>query len=110
MNEVEAEKILLLREHFQRRETEILALTRSVVEAESPSGDEDCSAKVTSLLAASARTIAAITSVDRIPSEGYGVHLRIRFGEPGRVPPLVLIGHTDTVHPCGSIATRPWRV
>src|SRR5262245_4883570 len=110
MNQIEPEKIQLLREHFRRRQTEILALTRSAVEAESPSGNESGSAKIASLLAASARNISGITSVDRIPSEGYGVHLRIRFGQANRNPPLVLIGHTDTVHPCGSIEARPWRV
>ena len=104
------DNLLALRDHFQKRQTEALALTRSVVEAESPSGDEACSAKVVSLLAASARNIIGITSIDRIASETYGVHLRVRFGPPNRNPPLVLIGHTDTVHPLGSIEARPWRV
>src|SRR5262245_38892686 len=107
--ELSREQILALRSHFQKRQTEILALTRAVVEAESPSGDEARSARVVSLLAASARNIDGITSIDQIPSEGYGVHLRIRFGPAGRNPPLVLIGHTDTVHPVGSIESRPWR-
>jgi glutamate carboxypeptidase len=104
------DNLLALRDHFQKRHTEVLALTRSVVEAESPSGDEACSAKVVSLLAASARNIIGITSIDRIASESYGVHLRVRFGPLNRNPPLVLIGHTDTVHPLGSIDARPWRV
>ncbi len=102
--------MLALHDHFQRRQTEILALTRSVVEAESPSGNEACSSKVVSLLAASARNIGNITAIDRIASENYGVHLRIRFGPASRIPPLVLIGHTDTVHPLGSVEARPWRV
>lgn len=110
MSEISREKIQLLREHFKKRQTEILALTRSVVECESPSGDEAGSAKVVSLLAASARNISSITSIDRIASEGYGVHLRIRFGSVNRTPPLVLIGHTDTVHLRGSIDGHPWRV
>jgi len=109
MSEISKENMRLLREHFRKRQTEILALTRSLVEAESPSGDEACSAKVVSLLAASARNIGGVNSIDRIASEGYGVHLRIRFGPKNRVPPLVMIGHTDTVHPRGSIETRPWR-
>lgn len=110
MTEISREKAQLLREHFKKRQTEILALTRSVVECESPSGDEDGSAKVVSLLAASARNIGGITSIDRIASEGYGVHLRVRFGPVNRSPPLVMIGHTDTVHLRGSIGAHPWRV
>lgn len=110
MKEISRESAQLLREHFKKRQTEVLALTRSAVECESPSGDEAGSAKVVSLLAASARNISGITSIDRIASEGYGVHLRIRFGASNRMPPLVVLGHTDTVHPRGSIDAHPWRV
>src|SRR5438552_18699264 len=110
--EITREKVNALREHFSRRQREILALTRSLVEAESPSGDEEGSNKVVSLLAASARSIGAITSIDRIASENFGCHLRIRaFGTPAqKTAPLVIVGHTDTVHPRGSVAARPWRV
>src|SRR5262245_36746129 len=97
-DQINRERMLALHDHFHKRQTEILALTRSVVEAESPSGNEACSSKVVSLLAASARNIGGITTIDRIASEDYGVHLRIRFGAASRIPPLVLIGHTDTVH------------
>lgn len=112
MSDINQEQMKALREHFQRRQNEILAMTRSLVETESPSGDEEGSNKVVSLIAASARGIGAITSIDRIASENYGYHLRIRaFGQPAqRVPPLVIIGHTDTVHPRGSLEARPWRV
>ena len=104
--------MLALRNYFERRQNEILALTRSLVETESPTGDEAGSNSVVSLLSASARSIAIISSIDRIPSENYGSHLRIRaFADSGeKTPPLVIIGHTDTVHPRGSIEARPWRV
>src|SRR5438094_5704454 len=110
--EINRDQVNALREHFSRRQREILALTRSLVEAESPSGDELGSNKVVSLLAASARSIGAITSIDRIASESYGCHLRIRaFNSAGQKnPPLVILGHTDTVHLRGSLASRPWRV
>jgi glutamate carboxypeptidase len=101
-----------LRDYFSRRENEILALTRSLVETESPSGDEAGSNKVASLIAAAARSIGSINSVERIVSENYGCHLRIRAftSAAPKAPPLVIIGHTDTVHPRGSLASRPWRV
>src|SRR5437899_8974473 len=110
--EITREKVNALREHFSRRQRETLALTRSLVEAESPSGDELGSNKVVSLLAASARSIGAITSIDRIASESYGCHLRIRaFNAAGqKTAPLVILGHTDTVHLRGSLDSRPWRV
>src|SRR5437016_9367812 len=110
--EITREKVNALRDHFSRRQREILALTRSLVEAESPSGDEVGSNKVVSLLAASARSIGAINSIDRIARESYGCHLRIRaFNAAGqKTAPLVILGHTDTVHLRGSLETRPWRV
>src|SRR3989454_5628448 len=110
--EITRDQVNTLRDHFSRRQKEILALTRSLVETESPSGDEEGSNKVVSLLAASARSIGAITSIDRIASENFGCHLRIRaFGTPSqRTAPLVIVGHTDTVHTRGSVAARPWRV
>ena len=111
-DEITREKVNALRGHFSRRQRETLALTRSLVEAESPSGDEVGSNKVVSLLAASARSIGAINSIDRIASESYGCHLRIRaFNAAGqKTAPLVILGHTDTVHLRGSLDSRPWRV
>ena len=101
-----------VRDFFRRRQQETLALTRALVEAESPSGYEEGSHAVVSLLAAAARNISAIDSIERIKSESYGEHLRIRaFGEARtKVRPILIVGHTDTVHPRGSLAQRPWRV
>jgi glutamate carboxypeptidase len=101
-----------LRDHLIHRQREILALTRALVETESPSGDVSGSRAVVSLLAAAARNIAAINSIERVPSENYGEHLRIRAFGDGRNDsrPIVILGHTDTVHPRGALEERPWRV
>ncbi len=104
--------VSLLRDHFVSRQREILALTKALVEVESPSGDEAGSKSVVSLLAAAARTVPAITSIERVPSENYGEHLRIKAfsGERHDSRPILVLGHTDTVHPRGSITERPWRI
>jgi glutamate carboxypeptidase len=101
-----------LREHLESRQGEILALARALVEAESPSGDLEGSRAVVNLLAEAARKIDGVTSVERIESRGYGEHLRVRaFGDAREHPETILvIGHTDTVHPRGSLRERPWRV
>ncbi|HXD30274.1 MAG TPA: M20 family metallopeptidase [Pyrinomonadaceae bacterium] len=98
--------------YFAKREREVLALTRALVETESPSGNEAGSKAVVSLLAAAARGISAVVTIDRIPSENYGEHLRIHaFGNgKTRSKTVLVIGHTDTVHPVGSLQSRPWRV
>ncbi len=100
------------KEYFTNRQTELLALTRALVEVESPSGDKAGSKAVVSLLAAAARTIPEVTSIERVQSERYGEHLRIKAFGNGRkdLNPIVVLGHTDTVHARGSLEKRPWRI
>jgi glutamate carboxypeptidase len=88
----------------------LLALTCALVETESPSGDKDGSSEVVSLIGSAAGSISAVSSVERITSEDFGEHVRIRaFAGENNAPPIVILGHTDTVHPRGAIKERPWR-
>src|SRR5713101_7629015 len=107
--ELTREKMATLREHFVSRQHELLALTCALVETESPSGDKDGSNAVVSLLANAAGSISAVSSVERITSEEFGEHLRIKAFTDNNSPPIVILGHTDTVHPRGAIKERPWR-
>lgn len=105
-----AAQIIALRDHFITRQHELLALTCALVETESPSGDKDGSADVVSLLASAAGSISAVSSVERVTSEDFGEHVRIRaFSADNNAAPIVILGHTDTVHPRGAIKERPWR-
>jgi len=108
--ELTAEQIVAFREHFSARQHELLALTCALVETESPSGDKDGSSDVVSMVASAAGSISAVSSVERISSEDFGEHVRIRaFTGQTDAPPIVILGHTDTVHPRGAIKERPWR-
>jgi glutamate carboxypeptidase len=99
-----------LRELFAKRQPELLSFIRALVETESPSGDAAGSAAVVSLLADAAGQIDCVNSIERIPVPNFGEHLRIRaFTENNSNAPIVLLGHTDTVHPRGSLDQRPWR-
>src|SRR5437899_8653269 len=101
---INREKLQALRNHFIARQHELLALTCALVETESPSGDKDGSNDVVSLLASAAGSITAVTSVERITSEDFGEHIRIRaFAGENEAAPIVILGHTDTVHPRGAI-------
>lgn len=57
-----------------------------------------------------ARLQAAGIAVQFEPVPGYGVllHAQVPGAEPG--PPIVLMGHMDTVYPAGTAARRPFRV
>ena len=103
--------VAALSDYFSGRQEAVIAFTRALVETESPSGDEAGSKAVVSLLAAAAEAIGAVTKIERVVSENYGEHLRLRvWGDSSRARPIVILGHTDTVHPRGSLEQRPWRI
>jgi glutamate carboxypeptidase len=102
--------MLALREHFASRQHEVLALTCALVEMESPSGDHEGSGNVVSLLASAASSIASVNSIERFSSEEFGEHLAVRaFAKSDSPRSVLVLGHTDTVHPRGTIRERPWR-
>ncbi|MEJ7615738.1 MAG: M20 family metallopeptidase [Pyrinomonadaceae bacterium] len=100
-----------LSELIASRRDAMLALTRKLVEAESPSGDVEGSRFVVKLLIEAAAEIPMLKSAERVTSPDYGEHLRRSYFEQSasaRSQTLIL-GHTDTVHPRGTILERPWR-
>jgi len=90
------------------RQNEILGSICKLVEAESPSGDFEGSRAVVDLLVETARTIPAISSVERIPIPGHGEHLLVQaFGSQAEDSRgTLLLGHTDTVHPRGTLGDQ----
>ena len=109
--EISNTNITSLHDYFLGRREALIAFTRALVETESPSGDEAGSKAVVSLLAAAGEAINGVTKIERVPSERYGEHLRLRLpGDSPRAKPILILGHTDTVHPRGSLKQRPWRV
>ena len=99
-----------LHNYFLDRQDKVVELTRTLVEIESPSGDEEGSRAAVSVLVAAAQAIEGLR-IERIAAPNYGEHLRITaFEDAAEARPIVVLGHTDTVHPRGSIAQRPWRI
>jgi len=93
-----------------RRQDEILGSICKLVETESPSGDFEGGCAVVDLLLETARTIPAI-SVERIPVPDYGEHLRVRAFDSQTDDPrtTLVLGHTDTVHPRGTLSRQSVR-
>ncbi|HEY0083106.1 MAG TPA: M20 family metallopeptidase [Pyrinomonadaceae bacterium] len=110
-SELKQEEARALREYFAGREGEVLTFVRALVESESPSGDREGNAAVVSLLAEAARGLGVETKVTLETDATYGSHLLVRaFGDgDADAPATLVLGHTDTVHPRGSIEARPWR-
>ena len=114
--ELDRIKAVRLRNYFAEQQKVVLGLARRLVEKESPSGDEAGSRAVGDVVTEFAWLIEGVTSVERIAAEAkYGEHVRVRFfnaasrNDGGDAGSTLLLGHTDTVHPRGSLASRPWR-
>jgi glutamate carboxypeptidase len=75
-----------------------LDLLRELVELESPTGD---TRELGGRMADELRALGGEARFD-------GEHVRAGFAGAG--PPLLLLGHLDTVWPRGTLATMPWRV
>lgn len=96
-------------EHFKQRTPAIIETIREIVEVESPSYDVEQSLAVVDVIEREFRAVGLDLTIERIKAEGYGEHLIIRaFG--GEEKGLLLVGHTDTVHPVGTNLTNPTRI
>jgi glutamate carboxypeptidase len=97
-----------LLEFAHAHQAEIVGLTRRFVECESPSGDRTAVNKMTDLIADVLRNFGTIRILD---GGKYGKHLRCEFTLPGskRDGQIVILGHSDTVWPIGTLACMPFR-
>ena len=85
----------------------MLASLEALVRVESPSDDKAAVDRCVDVLAALGRGAGA--RVDRIPVAAAGDHLRLAFGPPPGTASvrLLILGHTDTVWPIGTLAAMP---
>lgn len=101
----------LLLDFFQTEQARILDLIRRIVEIESPSRDARGSRAVADFLTKQAENLALDLEIERIAAENTGEHLIIRaFRDAGDAKQILLLGHTDTVHPTGAKEKNPTRV
>jgi glutamate carboxypeptidase len=94
--------------YFVQRRDEIVATIRDLVEIESPS---DNKAAVNRIAEAVAEKFFRLRGALRIhEAEDFGDHLQVSFAGRSNAPPLLLLGHYDTVYPLGTLAKMPCRV
>ncbi len=98
-----------LRVGARRRQPGLIAFTRHLVLAESPSDDKSAVDACIALAAAHARSLGARVKTHRNPK--FGNALEARFGPRNpAAKPILLLGHLDTVWPIGTLKTMPCRV
>jgi glutamate carboxypeptidase len=86
----------------------MLAGLRPWVECESPTWDASA---VNRCMDLAARDLAIMGArIERIAGRmGFGDCVRATFPHPSAEPGILIMGHLDTVHPMGTIASLPWR-
>jgi len=95
-------------EYFRRRQPEMVTAIREIVEIESPSHNPEKSHAVADWIEVQARATGVETLIERVEVED-GYHMVIR-AFPSDAKPVILLGHTDTVHPVGANALNPTRI
>ena len=86
---------------------EMLFLWETLVKMESPSADPAAIDLLASHLDTYCRALGMET--EKLRPEGAGACLAA-WTAPQALPPVLLLGHMDTVHPVGSFPGGPWRV
>lgn len=95
--------------YYSERQTAIIDLIREIVDIESPSGDVGQSREVVRWVESEFRKTGAEFEIERFSNDEFGEHLVIR-AFPGEAKPVLLLGHTDTVHPVGTQVQNPTRI
>lgn len=103
---METQKLLA---YFQAGQTAIVERIRQIVEIESTSRDTSGNRAVVDWLETEARKISKDFIIERIFAGGYGEHFILRAFSSAEKP-ILLLGHTDTVHPRGSKEKNPTRI
>jgi glutamate carboxypeptidase len=94
---------------FREHQDRMLDDLRAFVEWETPSTDKDPLDGFSRFLADYAVS-AAGGRAEIVPAAGSGDHVLIRWGEEDGSPPLMLLGHYDTVWPAGTLEKMPFSV
>ncbi len=95
-------------EYFQERQAAVIASIREIVDIESPSHDRERSCEVADWIEDQTHATGADVSVERV-SVASGDHLILR-AFPSEAKSVLLLGHTDTVHPVGTNLQNPTRI
>jgi len=100
---MKAQEIL---DHFDRRLDAMLSAIADIVDIESPSHNVHQSKKVIDRIVEMFREVPVELTIEREYAEDFGEHLIIR-AFPSEEKSVLLLGHSDTVHPIGTNEKNP---
>jgi glutamate carboxypeptidase len=94
--------------YFEARQEKIIQTIREFVEIESPSDDKPAADRMGAFLAGYFEALGGHLQVH--PATDFGDSVQIDFPGREKIPPVLLLGHFDTVYPLGTLATMPCHV
>ncbi|MFZ0772005.1 MAG: M20 family metallopeptidase [Candidatus Sulfotelmatobacter sp.] len=99
--------------YFEQRQDRMVETVRELAQIESPSDNKPAVDRLAVFLSAKFGALGGRTHPHR--SSDFGDSLQIDFGAPprpgsGNRPPVLLLGHYDTVYPLGTLANMPCKV
>jgi glutamate carboxypeptidase len=94
--------------YFEARKEEMVQTVSEFVAIESPSDNKLAADRMGALLAARFEALGGRAHVHR--AEEFADSVQIDFAGHEQVPPVLLLGHFDTVYPLGTLATMPCHV
>jgi glutamate carboxypeptidase len=94
--------------YFEARQENLVQAIREFVAIESPSDNKLAADRMGALLAARFEALGGRAHVHR--AEEFADSVQVDFAGHEQVPPVLLLGHFDTVYPLGTLATMPCHV
>ena len=95
--------------HFEQRLDDMVKAINEIVDIESPSGNVGQSVAVVDRIVEMFRALPIEIEIERTRAHAYGDHLIVR-AFPSDKKGILLLGHTDTVHPIGTYEKNPTRI
>jgi glutamate carboxypeptidase len=95
--------------HLEQRQGQLVQSIRELVEIESPSDNKPAVDRIGQFLTAKFEALGGQTKFHR--STEFGDSLQIDFPSPNSSDkPVLLLGHSDTVYPLGTLAKMPYKI
>src|SRR5580658_50619 len=94
--------------YFEARQEKIVQTIREFVEIESPSDHKPSADRMGAFLAGYFEALGGHLQVH--PASDFGDSVQIDFAGREKVPPVLLLGHFDTVYPLGTLANMPCHI
>ena len=91
--------------YFEAKQEEMAQTIRQLVEIESPSDSKEATDRIGMFLARKFQALGGKTRLHHVSN--FGDHLQVNFSGRASTQPVLLLGHSDTVYPMGTLATMP---